>query len=365
MNWSAGQGAGAIVPAERQVNARAEEKELAAGKEKSKALPTVSIVYLVYNRRDELRESLNRMLSSEYDLDRLEVIVVDNASVDGSGAMVEAEFPGIRVIARSENSGVSGFNDGFEAAGGDLVLALDDDCYLPRDGLSQAVAAAQAAQADLVSFGVESSFDSNFRFDRRYRTGLLSFWGCAVLIRREVIEQLDGYDPEIFVWANELEFMLRFFDAGFRHLHLPEVVAVHMKEGGQGDFVASKSYQFNARNFAYIAAKLLQPREAAGALVARLATHLREAIRVNPVAFRAIPKCLSGFMQGLRHRQPVRSCEISRVYRRNFESFVSPWRVSRPPIEFLRPRGDPRRRREELFSNRYYPETSDTLEFQR
>lgn len=345
------------------------------------AWPTVSIVFLVYNRREDLRESLTRMLASDYDADRLEVIVVDNASSDGSGAMVADEFPSARLITRDENVGVSGWNDGFAVATGDYVLALDDDCYLPADGLRRAVSAAESRRADLVSFGVASPSKPDYRFDQDYRTGLLSFWGCAVLMRRAVVERLGGYDPEIFVWANELEFMLRFFDAGFRHLHLPELVAVHMKElGGKwSDFYSSPSYRINARHFTYTAAKLLHARHAAGVLVARLSYHVRDAIRVSPAAARAIPGCLAGFLNGLRHRRPVSNRELSRVYRRNFESFASPWWISRPPAELVRqlprelmrmllrapapPR--PAGRRGEYFAerSRYYPSTAATLEF--
>ena len=82
--------------------------------------PSVSIVFLVHNRREELRESLRRMLSdSRYDRERVDVIVVDNASTDGSRAMVAEDFPDAQLIVREENAGVSGWNDGFSAARGD------------------------------------------------------------------------------------------------------------------------------------------------------------------------------------------------------------------------------------------------------
>jgi hypothetical protein len=225
--------------------------------------------------------------------------------------------------------------------------------------LKRAVQAAREHRADLVSFGVISAYDPSTRFDKKYPTGLLSFWGCAVLIRREVLDELHGYDPNIFVWANELEFMLRFFDIGFRHLHMPEVVAVHMK--GEGNYLAA--YLLNARNFGYIAGKLLRGRDAWEVLVARLATHARDAVRVNPRFVRAIPRALAGFARGLRARSPVRKREISRVYRRHFISFASPWWLSRPLIEFVRPRGDRLRRRTEFFDNRYHPEGAATLDF--
>ncbi len=323
--------------------------------------PTVSVVSLVFNRRDDLRESLRRMQEIDYDPELLEFIVVDNASSDGSAAMVEAEFPDVRLIIRDVNNGVSGFNDGFDAAAGDLVLALDDDCYLPPDGLKRAIEAAREHRADLVSFGVVSSYDPGTRFDKKYPTGLLSFWGCAVLMRREVLDELHGYDPNIFVWANELEFMLRFFDTGFRHLHMPEVVAVHMK--GEGNYLAA--YLLNARNFGYIAGKLLRGRDAGGALVARLATHARDVVREDPRFVRAIPRALAGFTRGLRARSPVENREISRVYRRHFISFASPWWLSRSPIEFVRERSGTLRRRTEFFDNRYHPESEATLDFKR
>jgi GT2 family glycosyltransferase len=346
--------------------------------------PTVTIVLLVYNRRDELRTSLQKMLfECDYEKELLDVVVVDNASDDGSGDMVEREFPQVTLIRRDVNSGVSGFNDGFAAARGEWVLALDDDCYLPADGLRRALEAARESRADLVSFGVRSMNDPDYRFEQRYKTGLLTYWGCAVLMRREVLDALGGYDPEIFVWANELEFMLRFFDTGFRHLHLPEVVAVHMKvTGGKPwtDHIGSRAYRLNTRHFAYIAAKQLRPRHAAGTLVALLAVTLRDALRVKPLALKALPDAFKGFVHGLRHREPIADGEISRVYRRNFHSFASPWWVSRPLPELIRAvpreltrgaRGSdangsrPAGRLDEYYAERarYYPDAAGTLKF--
>jgi GT2 family glycosyltransferase len=343
--------------------------------------PTVTIVFLVYNRGEELRTSLTQMLTaSDYDPDRVDIIVVDNASEDDSAEIVANEFPQVRLIRREVNCGVSGWNDGFAEARGDYVLALDDDCYLPGDGLTRAVAAAREHDADLVSFGVRALDDPDYRFNERYRTGLLTYWGCAVLMRRAVLEELGGYDPEIFVWANELEFMLRFFDHGFRHLHLPEAEAVHMKATG-GHWLAyfgMRSYRINARHFAYVAAKLMRRRDALGALVALLAIGVRDAIRHDPVAIKALPESVKGFVHGLRHRKPVRP-EVSRAYRMNFHSYASPWWVSRPPAELikglprelgrLRHRTDseprPGGRLQQYYAGRarYYPESTGTLQF--
>jgi GT2 family glycosyltransferase len=337
--------------------------------------PSVSIVFLVYNRREELRESLRRMLfESDYDSDRVDVIVVDNASTDGSAAMVREQFPEVQLMVRDRNCGVSGWNEGLAAARGEFVLALDDDCYLPPDGLRRAVAAAEEQDADLVSFRVVSTHDPEHVFTDKYRTGLFTFWGCAVLMRRSVVEALGGYDPEIFVWANELEFTMRFFDRGFRHLHLPEVAAWHMKAPGSGENrIEERGYRINARHFAYIAAKLMRRRDAAEAFVALLARDIRDCLRKDRVAIKAVPDTVRGFIHGLRHREPLQNAELSRFYRHNFESFASPWWLSRPPSRLIRElprellRGRPLEvgRWDEFFDDRstFYPDQPQTLEF--
>jgi GT2 family glycosyltransferase len=339
------------------------------------ARPTVTVVFLAHDRREDLRLSLTKTLEElDYDEGRLDVIVVDNASTDGTADMVERDFPGVRLIRRSWNCGVSAWNDGFAVATGEYVLALDDDCHLPRDGLRRAVDAVRAQQADLVSFGVRSSRDEGYRFDvDQYVTGLFSFWGCAVLIQRDVLSRLGGYDPEIFVWANELEFMLRFFDAGYRHLHLPEVVAIHAKPPDVFKLGAMRErpYRINAHNFGYIAAKLLQPRDAAEALLALLVHNLGAGLGIDRRALKALPDTLRGFAHGLRHRRrPVRH-EVSRTYRHNFETFASPWWIS-PPLGFsvreaLEGRTsapDYRGRRDRWLAQRarFYPEHQGVLE---
>ena len=64
---------------------------------------------------------------------------------------------------------------GFAVATGDYVLILDDDCYLPPDGLSHAVAGTREHDAELVSFRVVSSYEPEHVFTDKYRTGLFSF----------------------------------------------------------------------------------------------------------------------------------------------------------------------------------------------
>ncbi len=339
--------------------------------------PPVTVVFLVYNRRDELRESLLRMKACEYD-GEVDYIVVDNASTDGSGEMVRAEFPDVRLMTHERNVGVSGWNLGFEAARADWVLALDDDCYLRPDGLRRAIAAAREHDADMVSFKVMSTKQPGHYFDEEWWAGLFGFWGCAVLFRTPVIKELGGYDPWIFLHSNETELAIRLLDRGYRHLHLPDVVAEHMKEPPKKlpfDQVDYSARGIHNRHHGYTVGKLLRLPDALRALGAMIATDLRDGFRYNWRAATHWHQLVIGFVAGLRRREPVRP-EVSRLYRENYWLYAGPWRMSRPPLELLRgvvaellqgrvreAKRPPSSRREEYFAARarYYPEDRGAL----
>ena len=71
-------------------------------------LPTVTIVFLVYNRSDELRTSLQHMTrDSDYPREIVDIIVVDNASEDGASEMVREEFPDVQLITRAGSPDMS------------------------------------------------------------------------------------------------------------------------------------------------------------------------------------------------------------------------------------------------------------------
>jgi len=89
--------------------------------------PLVTVNILSYNRKDELRNTLTKVFAQDYK--NIEVIVVDNASSDGSSEMVKNEFPSVQLIQMEKNIGIAGWNEGFKIAKGDYVLVLDDDSY--------------------------------------------------------------------------------------------------------------------------------------------------------------------------------------------------------------------------------------------
>jgi len=329
----------------------------------------VSIVFLAYNRREQLAYSLTQVLEHlDYPSECLEVIVVDNASVDGTAEMLAQRFPGVRVIRSLENVGMSAWNEGMAAAAGEWRLALDDDCYLDGDGLKTAVRSAEEHGADLVSFRVASSEMPGFFFNDQYDTGLLAYWGCSALFSRRAIEAEPFYDPNIFIWGNEMELTMRLLNRGFRHLHLPEVTSVHMKGPSVG--FDPRGFRLNHRHFAYIAAKLMQPGDAVAAL-GNVALHVvGGAVVGDRRKLGALGEIVRGARSGLGVRAPVRPA-VSRVYRRHAWHFASPIAQLRIPRERRSARAAPNHvaasshwRNTRWFARRrrYYPTSSAVLE---
>ena len=296
-------------------------------KSRDVGLPRVTVNVLAYNRRNDLQTTLTTIFEGlDYPASRLDVVVVDNASTDGTAELVLEKFPKARLLTLERNTGISGWNAGFRTGRGDYFLVLDDDCYLSGDSLRSLVGAAKDESADLVSFPVSSPWEEGFTFDQAYATGLLSFWGCSVLISRRAIERVGGFDPNIFIWAHEVEFTARVLNAGLRHLFLPDVTSVHLKREPRAR-PPTRAFVLHIRNLAYFAGKSLRARDATGALL-NLAIKCAMYSLTRPSRARALPALGAGALLGIRRRSSLRP-PVSRLYRKNFPDFVNPLRTTR------------------------------------
>src|SRR5438309_864866 len=100
--------------------------------------PLLSIAIVNWNTRDLLLQALESVFASS--LPSLDVIVVDNASTDGSAEAVSARFPQVRLITNSANMGYAhGNNQAMREARAAYILLLNPDVILPPDGLEKAV----------------------------------------------------------------------------------------------------------------------------------------------------------------------------------------------------------------------------------
>lgn len=85
----------------------------------------VTVVSLTHNRRRNVAELLRTLRRQTYS--SFEIILIDNASTDGTPDMIRRQFPEVRLIETETNLGMVAYNLGFEAAQGEYILVMDDD----------------------------------------------------------------------------------------------------------------------------------------------------------------------------------------------------------------------------------------------
>ncbi len=224
--------------------------------------PLVWAVVVNWNGRDVLEPCLRTLLASSYS--NLSVLVVDNASSDGSAQFVRDEFPSVRVAEQSSNLGfAAGVNAGLEYTldeGADYVLLLNNDIELDGNAVSALVEAALAHPksafvgpmiyyADRPSViwsagGAVSFWTGNIRHvglreeDAGQYVGVMEVdyvTACAVLASAEAVRTVGPMDEGYYMYNEDTDWCVRARDAGFDVLFAPSARIWHkvsMSSGG-------------------------------------------------------------------------------------------------------------------------------------
>jgi GT2 family glycosyltransferase len=227
----------------------------------------LSLILVSFNTRDVLRESLQSILREQGGL-RIEIFVVDNHSRDGSVEMVEAEFPQVRVLRSQINLGFGGANNlALEIARGKYIVLLNSDAFLCPDSLQLSfrhmesnpdvgLAGGRLVGRDhvlqpsarmfpsilsdfLVLTGLAHKFPkSRFfgQFDRTWADPMQPAevdWvpGAFSIIRSDVLQKIGFFDPEFFLYSEEVDLCRRIKQGGSKIMYWPDIVVVHI--GGE------------------------------------------------------------------------------------------------------------------------------------
>lgn len=200
--------------------------------------PTVTISILNYQRRELLRRALDRAVGQRYA--PLDILVMDNASTDGSDRMVEAEFPGVRLIRLPENVGCAARNAGVAAAKGEIVLTIDNDVLLTSpDDVGTAVEVFERyPSVACVNFKILDAGGGLSRRDWCHPRDPRAFADAefetdyvlegASAVRRDAFERIGGYWPPLFLGHEGLDLALRLLEAGYDLLYSPRVRVTHL-----------------------------------------------------------------------------------------------------------------------------------------
>lgn len=180
--------------------------------------PTVSVVIVTRNRKADLRRALQSALMQDIPC---EILVLDDASADGTPTMVHEEFPSVRLVAAERSSGyVVQRNRGAQLAKGEFIVSIDDDAEFSTPGVVRQtmtdfshprIAAISIPHKDVL-IGPELKTPTP-PAPGRWVVG--SFVGTAHALRREVFLQLGGYRATLLHNTEERDFCTRLLNFGY------------------------------------------------------------------------------------------------------------------------------------------------------
>lgn len=232
--------------------------------------PLISVLVLNYNGLKFLPECLDSLRAQTFR--DFEVILVDNASHDGSADFVRARYPEVTVVDAPGNLGFGGGNNhGYPYCRGRFVYFLNNDVRAAEDALEQLARAVDAHpdigvfSSMLIQYADPSRVDS--AGDTLYTCGkgctfvgypvavfdrprlITSACGGAALFARRVLDRIGLFDPDYFLNYEDLDLSFRAQHAGERILFVPASRVYHHGGASQGGRTSYTSLYYAERNF--------------------------------------------------------------------------------------------------------------------
>jgi GT2 family glycosyltransferase len=216
---------------------------------------TLGAVVLSYNRWTALKKTVESLREAGVG----SIVVVDNASTDGSAELIEQSFPEVRLVRLEENLGVEAFNRGVAASDTDVVLLLDDDAR-PAPGVLEQARALLARRPDLAAVTLHPRHPaddlSEWPFAERLEGATSDEWpvmGCANLVRRRDWDAVGGYEAAYFLYRNDTDLALKLLARG-RGVHFsPAWVVHHDSPAGAGGRKSVHWHERATRNWIWTA----------------------------------------------------------------------------------------------------------------
>ena len=279
--------------------------------------PKLSIVFLNYNRAAETQytiEWLEKLLQHRQDV---EVIAVDNGSSDGTKDVLQ-RYTWVHSISLDENTGIAGYNVGFEQAKGDYILVLDDDSHpVDNQTLDRLIQRLEnETDIGIIACQIESPEEKpvcTWHLPEDNRSGLsVAFVGCGFAIRRQLFKQVGWYPEEFFLYQNEIEVAIRVAKLGYKIYYDPQCRVVH-RHSPQGRSNWRRVY-YPTRNTIWIIRRYFPYPAASYLIMSRLCMGLIRAIQAKEFKwyYKAVNEAFSF---------PIQRQVLSISLQKNFEPF--------------------------------------------
>jgi len=221
-------------------------------------LPRVSVIIPVYNGEKDIEDCILSILNQNYQ--NYEIIAVDNNSSDGSSDIISEKFPHVKLLRMKYNAGFAGsVNYGIKMSNGDVICILAQDTIVNNDFLTNGVnilysddkigivspkikfynenliwyAGGKILSARELIKNKDIKITSHIgkfelddgRFDNISETDYAT--GCAMMIRREVINKIGLLDDRYFMYFEDVDWCIRAVNKGYKIYYVPSMVAYH------------------------------------------------------------------------------------------------------------------------------------------
>ncbi len=226
----------------------------------------ISVIIVNYNVREFLEQCLNSVQRALKNIPS-EIIVVDNASVDGSVPIIRKRFPDVILIENKENKGFSAANNqGLEIARGEFIVLLNPDTVVQEDTFVKLLEFFEKTPDASAATCKILNPDGTFSVDCRHSipTPLTAFWkviglsrifpkskifgrynltyldendlypveaisGSFMMMRRQIVKKVGKLDEDFFMYCEDIDYCHRINKAGGKIYYVPDSQIVHYK----------------------------------------------------------------------------------------------------------------------------------------
>jgi GT2 family glycosyltransferase len=236
------------------------------------ARPDLAVIIVNYNTQQLLADCLDSLLAAESPPAGLEIVVVDNHSTDGSVAMVQADYPTVRLLANEENVGfATANNQGTAVSQAPYLLFLNSDTRVePRALVEPLTYLQQQPQVGAITVRLvyptgerdpdnhrgfptpwnalchftglsrllphsprfNGYFQSFQDFDETHTVPVIA--GSFMMMPRFLFDELGGWDETYFFYGEDIDFCYRINQAGYEVVYYPHVTVLHYKGASSG-----------------------------------------------------------------------------------------------------------------------------------
>jgi GT2 family glycosyltransferase len=248
----------------------------------------ISIIIVSWNAKYYLDECLQSIFNGIVNSDKLEIIVVDNFSTDGSVELVTQKYPKVKLIANSNNLGFAKANNiGIKQSKGDYLFLINSDVVVYPDCIGSMLEYMERhPEIGMLGPGIIGTdgkvqrscmgyptlwntfcravfLDGIFPRNKMFNGFMLNHWahdsikavevinGCFWLVRRTAVETVGFLDETFFIYGEDIDWCKRFNRAGWKVVYFPVVKSLHYGGGSSSNSPVQFYIEMQKANLQY------------------------------------------------------------------------------------------------------------------